>query len=775
MVNFLKKSNKNLKNNKITKKIKKNNNKNKNNNNSNVIKINNDFYSQNFVHVNKIKIFLGICLLVFIVLICRIGYIQFVEGSNLKAEANKQQTLNQIISPKRGTIYDSTGQILATSASVDTITVNPKLIKASGKDTGKTDEEATAELKTNIAKALSEIFELDYNEVFEKLNSSSQVETIVRKVEQEKVDKLKDWMKTNKVTVGINIDEDTKRYYPYGTLLSQVLGSCGNDNQGLSGIENKWNSILSGVPGKIVSSKSGSSKEIPGAQKKYIEVENGGNLVLTIDVKIQSKVEKYLQEVVESGDCKEGGSCIVMDPKTGDILAMATYPNYDLNSPFTPNSTLAKTYDKLTPEEQTNSIYKMWSNKSVSELYEPGSVFKIITSSIALEENIINPYDVIFNCKGYEMVDGIKISCWRSYEPHGLQNLKQALQNSCNPAFVQLISKINTDTLYKYYKAFGFFDKTGIELPYEPNSIFRPKETLVNHEKASMSFGQALSITPLQMITSVSSIGNNGILMKPRLVKEVIDSDTGAVNVIEPEEVRQVISKNTANTMKELLQSVAQKPGTAWRGAVEGYTIGAKTGTSEVQNTNKDNDFVASYFALAPIEDTKVSLLLTLYDPDEGNHNGGTLAGPAVSKMLAEILPNLNVPSEIEEIENGGLISVPDVRNKTIAEAEKVLKNAGFNVKVDTNNDKNISLVVDQMPKPGVQLLKDSTIMLYDNTTRVSTTVPNLLGKTASQAISALKEANLNITIIGEGKVESQDIAPDTKVDACSVVTVTLK
>ena len=403
-------------------------------NNSKLVKINSDFESKNFIYAKKLRLILLITIIIFVLLICRIGFLQFVQGSYLKEQAYKQQAINQIISPKRGNIYDSTGKALAISAQVDTITINPSKFE-------KDSDEETATYQETVAKGLSEIFELDYNETLEKVRSESQVETIAKKVEQDKVDELTAWMEENKISVGINIDEDTKRYYPYSTVASNVIGFCGSDNQGLSGIESKWDSVLTGTPGKIVSSQGSDQQEIPDAEETYIAAENGSDLTLTIDLNIQTIVEKYLKQAVEENECSRGGNVIAMNPSTGDILAMASYPDYDLNSPYTPNSTLAQTYDSLSTEEKSEALYRMWANKSVAETYEPGSTFKVITSAVALEENITST-DVTddFYCKGYEEfedVNGstIRIKCWRA-NPHGSQTLRQALINSCNPAFM---------------------------------------------------------------------------------------------------------------------------------------------------------------------------------------------------------------------------------------------------------------------------------------------------------------------------------------------------
>ena len=749
---------------------KKNNPKNKKNINKKVTKINTEFKSQNFIYTKKIKTIFIVIILILAILIGRIGLLQFVQGNYLKELAYNQQSINQIISPKRGTIYDSHGQILATSASVDTITINPEKIKDSKVSSN------TQALKEKVAKAFSDIFGLDYDETLKKVTSTSNVETIVKKVEQDKVDELKAWMKENKISTGINIDEDTKRYYPHNSVLAQVLGSCGSDNQGLSGIEYEWKDVLSGTPGKIVSSKSASQEEIPNTEETYIAAENGSDLTLTVDLNIQKIVEKYLKQAVDENNVENGGTCIVMDPKTGDILAMATYPSYDLNNPFTPNEYVAKTYDSLSSEDKANAIYKMWSNKAVSELYEPGSVFKLITAATALEENITDT-DVAndFKCNGYEMVGTTRINCWKTDGTHGSQDLRHALMNSCNPALIQLGARIGTTTLYKYYRAFGFFDTTGVDLPGEPNSIFKEESTVLPVERATYSFGQRFSITPLQMITAISAIANDGILMKPRIVKSITNTDTGAVTSIDPEEVRQVISTETAEKVKSMMQSVVEY-GTGKRGGVTGYTVGGKTGTSEPMPGREDLDgYVATYVAISPVEDTQVVLLLNLYKPPKSNHQGGTLAGPVVSQMLTEILPLLGIPSDADSSDDENLITVPEVRNKTIAEAEKILKNAGFTTKITTSNAKNSTVVTEQVPKPGATLSKDSIIMLYDQDTRTSATVPDLTGKSKYQATTELKNANLKISIEGTGTVVSQDPPKGSNVDAGTVVKVTLK
>ena len=747
-------------------------------NNSKVVKINSNFENKNFIYSKKLKFTLLVTIIIIIILIARIAVLQFVDGNHLKELAYNQQTINQIISPKRGNIYDSTGKALAISAQVDTVTINPsKFIKNT--------DELTHTLQEKVAKGLSEIFELNYDEIFAKITSNSQVETIIKKVEQEKVDKLKKWMKENDVSIGINIDEDTKRYYPYDTVASNLLGFCGSDNQGLSGIESKWDSVLTGTPGKIVSSKGSDQKEIPNAEETYISAENGSDLTLTIDLNIQSIVEKYLKQAVDDNNCKKGGNVIVMNPKNGDILAMACYPDYNLNSPYTPNSKLAETYDSLSDTEKSTSLYKMWSNKSVAETYEPGSVFKVITSSVALEENItVTDNNSDFYCKGYEEFEDasadkpLRIACWRA-QPHGVQSLRQALMNSCNPAFMQLGKRIGAPTLYKYYQAFGLFDSTNSGLYGEQNSIFQKLDSVGPVELATMSFGQRLNVTPLQMATAIACVANDGKLMKPRIVKQLTNVDTGATNEMPVTQVRQVISKKTSEEVKSMMESVVTS-GTGRHAAVNGYSIGGNTGTSEPVYTRTEEGYVASYVAISPIEDTQVVLLLTLYDPPKNNHQGGQLAGPVVSQMLSEILPYLNVPSSEEpssDNSSNNTIIVPDIRNKTVAEAEKILKSAGFNPKSYIEGDANNTLVVEQTPKPGAYLAKNSLIVLYGEANNISTsiTVPDLKNMNASQATTILRDKNLNIDIEGSGTVISQDPPKDSQVQEGSIIRVTLK
>lgn len=742
-------------------------------------KTNNEFKT-NTLPIKRYKFVLALIIIVFVFLIGRICYLQFKDGASLKEKAYNQQTTNSIITAKRGTIYDSTGNVLAISSQVDTISVNPRKI------VGKNDLD-TKDKKEKLATAFCDIFKLNYDEVLQKLNSNNSVETIVKKVEKDKVDLLKNWMEENKISSGINIDEDSKRKYPYSNLASHVIGFCGNDNNGLQGIELRWNDVLAGTNGKVITSQDAFQEQIPDANETYIPAKNGSNIVLTIDANIQAVVEKHLSQAVKDNNCQKGGIALAMDPSTGDILAMASYPDYNLNTPFEPNTNeLSKVWDSLSSTDKTSALNEIWRNRNIAQTYEPGSTFKLITSAVALEENITSE-DVQndFNCIGYETVNDVDIKCWRPvYAPHGMQTLREALENSCNPAFMQLGKRIGATRLYKYYDAFGLLEKTGVSLPGESNSIFHKLKTVGSVELATMSFGQRITVTPLQLVSAISAIANDGVLMRPRIVKQVINTDTNSTTNIDPQSVRQVISKSTANRMLDLMNS-AVVDGTGHQAQVAGYSVGGKTGTSEPILGNEDEGYVASFIAVSPTENPEICLLVALYDPQGESHQGGQVCGPIISSMLSEILPYIGLTST--DISNTTVstnpslpttITVPDVRNKTLTEAKKLLTQAGFKCNYSVNGDENSLLVLEQFPNVGTTLQNGAIVCLYsqENTTRVSRAVPDLTSMNTEEAKNALTSKNLNIAFEGNGlTVESQDIKKDTSVEEGTVVKVKLK
>ena len=641
---------------------------------------------------NMFYIILTICTL----LIIRIGYLQLVEGSELQSMAYARQTLNRKINPKRGTMFDCSGKIaFAVSASTETISVNPTNIPK--------------EQKEKCARVISDIFSLDYEEVLKKVSKNSSIETIVKKVDKDLTDKLRVWMEENDITEGINIDEDTKRYYPYSTLASNIIGFTGSDNQGLEGLESAYDDILKGTPGKILKLRSATGGSLQNEGEDYVAAIDGDDIILTIDMTIQSIAEKYLMQMCIDNVCTDGGNIIIMNPKNGDILAMANYPNYDLNNPYTINDeNLKAVWQELSSKEKTESLQKMWRNKAISDTYEPGSTFKLLTASAALEEGITDTdRSGEFCCSGSINIAGTKIRCWRYYRPHGSQSLREALMNSCNPVFIGLGQKIGVDKYYEYLEKFGLLKKTGIDLPGEAGSIFLKKEKIGPVELATISFGQRFEITPIQMIKLVGTIANNGKEVNPRIVKATVDGKTKEVKEILIEEGEQVISEENAKKVLSMMESVVEE-GTGKNAQVAGYAIGGKTGTSEDGvNTGK---YVTSFVAVADINDPEIVMIVILYNPTGvGGHQGGVVAAPLAGEVLAEVLPYLEIKKQEEEKE---YVSVPEVTGLSVKEAKKILKESNLQtiLEEDLADD---SIVKDQIPKKGIQVEKETKVILY--------------------------------------------------------------
>ena len=713
------------------------------------------------VPVKRLKSISLMAALVFALLIVRLFWLQFVEGSSLKERASRQQTSSTVISPKRGAIYDVNGKALSISEEVDTVSVNPSKIKENNKET--------------VAHKLADIFSLKYEDVLAQLKSNSPLETIAKKVEVDKVKELQQWMAENKLSDGINIDADTKRVYPYKALASQVIGFCGTDNQGLAGIEASYDDILTGRSGRIITTADINHSEISSNHKTYVEAEDGSDVYLTIDVNLQTIVEKYISKAVKNKKCEVAGA-IAMEPSTGNILSMATYPTFNLNKPFEPiDSKVKEKWDSYSAQEKSDYLNKMWRNKNVSDLYEPGSTFKTLVSSIALEENIteVNVKND-FYCKTYqEFSDGTKIRCW-SDVPHGSESLTQALANSCNPAFIQLGKRIGVTRFYKYFEAYGLFDKTGIALPGESGSIFFQKNKVGPVELATMSFGQRFEITPLQLITAVSSLANGGKLLQPQIVNKTVKKSNNEVSITQPKQVRQVVSEETANAVIDMMETVVTD-GTGKRGAVPGYTIAGKTGTSEPKAGSHMGNTL-SYIAVAPSENPQMVLLVVLYNTSTKDH-GSTVAGPIVSKILKEALPYFGVNSDDAKVNtSNNITTVPNVTNKTVTEAEKILSSAGFKTTTSFNGNKNATIVSTQVPAAKETVAKGSTVILYteENSTRTSVTVPNLKGMSLSKAKKALEDKKLNINYSGSGLVAKQSVKAGDSVEEGTVINVTL-
>ena len=549
-------------------------------------------------------------LLLLMALIGRMAYLQLIKGPEYAEMAYMQQSLARKISPKRGTIYDATGtEILAASATVEMVTVNPTNI--------------AKEDKEKVSKALSEILEVDYDTVYKRVNKHSSIETIARKVEKEKTNQLRVWMQENQITSGINIDEDMKRYYPHNQLAAQVIGFCGSDNQGLEGIEAKYDEELKGSSGKITKITDAKGKDIADSVEEYTDAKDGNDLILTIDATIQGIAEKYLEEACIDNVCTDGGNIVIMNPKNGDILALASYPSYNLNEPYEPNTEeLKNAWESMSQSDRTKALQQAWRNKAIADTYEPGSTFKLITASAALEEGITTTdKEGEFCCTGGIEIAGVRIKCWRYYRPHGSESLRQALMNSCNPVFIGLGQKIGVTKYYEYLRKFGLLEKTKVDLPGEANSIFLKESKVGPVELATISFGQRFEVTPIQMVTAVSTIANGGTYVQPRIVKAIVDSETGERRELEVVKKDRVIGEETSKNILSMMESVVAE-GTGKNAQVKGYSIGGKTGTSEDGvNTNK---YVTSFMGVAPVEDPQIVILIVLYNPTgEGGHQGG--------------------------------------------------------------------------------------------------------------------------------------------------------
>ena len=648
----------------------------------------------------RMKNMILISFFIFTVILGKIAYLQFAKGQELQSMAYLQQTLDRSVNPKRGTIYDATGKnILAISSTVETVTVNPVNIASNDKE--------------KVAEALANIFELDYEKVLKKVKKHSSIETIVKKVDKDKTDELRSWMEANNITNGINIDEDTKRYYPYNNLASQVIGFTGSDNQGLDGIEAIYENELKGEKGKIVKMTDARGGDIEKEGENYVEPVDGMDLILGIDATIQGIAEKYLKEACIDNKTTDGGNIIIMDPKTGDILAMAGYPNYNLNEPYKPSTDeMKEVWDSLSDSDKTKQMQAMWRNKAVTDTYEPGSTFKLYTASAALEEGIAKPDEKgAFNCTGSIEVAGVRIKCWRYYRPHGSQSLREALMNSCNPVFIGLGEKIGVKTYYEYLRKFGFLKKTGIDLPGEASSIFLKEEKVGPVELATIAFGQRFEITPIQMITGVATIANGGTHVKPRIVKAKVNSKTGERIEIPIEKEENVISKETANNVLSMMNTVVDV-GTGKNAQVKGYSIGGKTGTSEDGvNTNK---YVTSFVGVAPIEDPQIVLLVTLYNPTgEGGHQGGGVAAPIGGQLFSEILPYIDAKKN-EAAESEKIVEVPNIEGITIEEARKILKDSGLDINIEKDESLNEkeTIIKEQLPKKGIKLKAGSKVII---------------------------------------------------------------
>ncbi|MGE5329204.1 MAG: penicillin-binding transpeptidase domain-containing protein [Deltaproteobacteria bacterium] len=714
------------------------------------------------LNIKKREFFILLLLTMIVaLLILRVAWVQLVQGPQLQKMAIEQQTRDRIVNPKRGTIYDRNKVELAVSISVETVSVIPKEITEPEKVAGK----------------LCEILGLDYNEILKKVTTkTSSIEIIKRKVDREQTDALRKWITQEKIQ-GVKINEDTKRAYPNNNLASYVIGFTGYDNQGLDGIELMYESVLKGLPGRIVSETDAAGKGMPFERERFYNPQDGTNLVLTIDETIQHIAERYIENAVIDNKCMGGGVAIVMRPKTGEILAMAVKPDFDLNNPFVPNDeNLKANWNTFSKEQKSAIMQKMWRNQAVSDTYEPGSTFKIITSAAGLEEGVVTPEDK-FTCTGAVNIAGFNLHCWVvGYgRTHGVETFAQGIGNSCNPVFMEVGRRLGKERLYKYINGFGLRDKTGITLPGEAKGIFHNVDKVGPLELATIAFGQRIKVTPVELITAVSAVANGGKLMKPQLIKEMRDRDDNIIQAFEPQVVRQVVSKETSSKLCEMLAGVVAW-GTGKGAAVKGYRVAGKTGTAD-QGINT-GVYVASFMAFAPADNPEVAVLIVLNDPKgPDGHMGGRIASPVVGKILGDVLPYLKVeprysPDEVVYKET----KVPEIRGKKLKEAKEILKSVGLESRVIGQKPNDEDLVTQQSPKPDVIVTTNSQVILFTKkgSNILEVTVPDLKGKTVIQATKILKDIGLNIKVEGNGDMISQEPAAGAIVSIGSEVKVKL-
>lgn len=626
-------------------------------------------------------------------LLGRLAFIQIVNSSEYQQKAVEQWTRDIPIKSKRGIIYDRNAKKLAVSATAYEIYVRPAMVK---------DKEA-------VTNALSEVLELDKASLAQKVTANKDTVLIKKKVDADKVKLLRE-----KELPGIVFNDDSKRFYPQSNFASYVLGFTNPDNQGQDGVELTYEKYLNGFPGRNIVMTDAHGEMLPGSDTKYYEPQDGLNLVLTIDEVIQHFAEKVVENALIENKAKRV-TAIVMDPKTGDILAMTSKPDFDNNDPRKVPEGFADNWSTMSEKEQLDVLYKLWRNPAIADSYEPGSTFKVITSSAGLEENVVKPEDH-FNCIGHITVAGKKMKCWRSYKPHGNQNFAEAVKNSCNPVFVEVGQRLGKEKLYKYIKAFGFGTVTNIKLPGEAKGIVRELGGIGPVELANNAFGQGISVTPIQLISAFSAVANDGMLMEPRIAKKVIDNEEKTVHEFQPREVRQVISGETSATMRQILEFAIAPTASSY---IPGYKVAGKTGTAQKAEGGiyVSGKFVSSFCGFAPANDPKISVLVVIDEPGGAQYYGGVIAAPVAKSIIYDTLRYMDVKpqytAEEQELLQKPIVKVPEVRNMALKDAIKELAKSKLKYSVEAEFDHNMdSAILDQTPKPGADINEGSIIIL---------------------------------------------------------------
>ena len=703
--------------------------------------------------------------------IARLGYLTVVQGSSLQEDAVGQQLKDTTIPAKRGTIYDANGKVLAESASVWQVVMAPIYFK--------TDEQRKA-----AAEGLSEILGLDYDNVYEKTTQESYYVVVKRKIEVEARDKVLELIDTlsEEYDCGnvIQLLDDYKRYYPQNDLASCVIGFTGSDEQGLEGVEYQYDSYLSGTPGRIITAKNARGTDMPFQYEQNVEAEDGNSIYLTIDETVQSICEKYMKQGIADNNVLNRGVCIAMDVNTGAILAMVTVDGYDLNDPYTLPKETQKKINALSEKKQaqaeSEALAAKWRNKAITDTYMPGSVFKMCTASMALEEGKVNDSST-FVCTGSIVVGGETIHC-SHLEGHGTQNFVQATSNSCNPAFIQIGQLLGINKFCQYYQGFGFSEKTGIDLPGEADDSFWKEGTMTDVDLAVASFGQNFSITPIQMITACSAVANGGYVLQPYVVSKITDSNGNVIKNVEKKVKRQVVSKATSDKMNEILAYNTETSG-ASQGYVAGYKVAGKTGTSEKKGvkviSSFDEDYIASFCGYAPADDPQIAMLVFFDTPSGGAYYGSQVAAPVFINIMSEILPYLEIKTEYTESELEYIdVSAGDYTGMTVSDAESAAQTDGFTTTVKGNGEK----VIAQIPAVSSKIPSGGNVVLYtDDTSRSETvTVPNLVGYSAAEVNNVASAYGLNVSFSGASDTgvvsTSQDVTEGTSVSPGTVITV---
>lgn len=704
--------------------------------------------------------------------VLRLTYLTTVQSSELQESAVDLQLADTTVSAKRGTIYDANGNVLAESASVWQVVMSPVNFK--------NDKQRQA-----AAKGLSEIFDLEYNDVLDDTKQQSHYVVVKRRIEsdeREKVLELIDTLKKDYSCSGvIQLLDDYKRYYPKNSLASSVIGFTGSDDQGLEGIEYEYDSYLSGTPGRIITAQNARGTDMPFRYEQNVESEDGNNVYLTIDETIQSICEKYMQKGVEDNNVLNKGVCIAMDVNTGAILAMVTTDGYDLNNPYELSAKdkkkIKSTAKSKQAEAESAALSNMWRNKAVADTYMPGSVFKMCVASAALEENLVNE-KTSFTCTGSISVEGETIHC-SNISGHGTQNFVEVISNSCNPAFIQIGQMLGAGKFRQYYQGFGFSDKTGIDLPGEAEDSFWKEGKMGGVDLAVASFGQNFSITPIQMITACAAVSNGGYVVQPHVVSKITDSKGNVIKTVDKKVKRQVISDDTSKKMNEYLEYNTERQGAA-AGYISGYKVAGKTGTTEKKGVTKfessfSEDYISSFCGYAPADDPQIAMLVFFDTPDGDAYYGSQVSSPVFINIMSEVLPYLDVKTSYTDEELGYVdASAGDYTGVSVDEAKTAVEADGFTATVKGNG----STVISQIPTVSSGLQKGGSIVLYTDSDSQSETVsvPSLIGLSPDEVNDVASAYGLNVSFSGattsSGTSSSQNVEAGTSVSPGTVITV---